>query len=73
MVLDTKAIRERQELKLSQKDLADVAHVDQSTVSLWETGQHAPSRAAAELIRQFCETKNIELAWKPAPEKRSAA
>lgn len=66
VVLDTKTIRSKLN-DISQAAFADIAHVDQSTVSLWETDKNAPSRAAAALIEQHCVGRGIGLAWKAAP------
>lgn len=70
LVLDTAVIRERLG-GISQGDLAGIAHVDQSSVSLWEANKNAPSRAAAALIEQHCTQNNIELAWKAAPARKA--
>lgn len=71
-ILDTKTLRERLG-NLSQAAFAEIAHVDQSSVSLWETDKNVPSRAAAALIQQHCQANAIELAWKPVPAKVQAA
>lgn len=67
-VLDTKTIRTRLN-DMPQAAFADIAHVDQSTVSLWETDKNAPSRAAAALIEQHCAANGVEVAWKPAKSR----
>ncbi|HCE08733.1 MAG TPA: hypothetical protein DEQ40_09070 [Oxalobacteraceae bacterium] len=66
LVLDTMTLRERLD-GMSQAAFAAIAHVDQSSVSLWESDKNAPSRAAAACIQQYCVTRNVKLAWKPAP------
>lgn len=75
-VLDTKVLRERIGAPgplISQAAFAEIAHVDQSSVSLWETDKTAPSRAASALIQQYCENKLIDLAWKSGPVRAEAA
>jgi transcriptional regulator with XRE-family HTH domain len=72
-VLDTKKIRERAGDGFSQAALAEIAFVDQSAVSLWETDKNAPRRSAAAHIKQFCKSRGIKLSWKPKPPKRGEA
>lgn len=68
LVLDTKAIRG----EMSQAAFAEIAHVDQSSVCLWETDKRVPSRAAAALIKLWCEQNGIEPAMKPLKEAHAA-
>lgn len=72
LVLDTETLRERLG-NISQGAFADIAHVHQTTVSLWESDKNAPSRAAAALIEQHCAATKIKLAFKPAPPKSKSA
>jgi DNA-binding transcriptional regulator YiaG len=45
----------RSELQLSQAAFAERLQVDQSTVSLWETGKTKPGGPARQMIRQMLE------------------
>lgn len=49
--IDVKAIRAT--LKLTQAELADEVGVAQGDVSNWETGKHAPSRAARKTLERL--------------------
>ncbi len=47
-------------LHLTQKSFADALGVQQSTMSTYETGYHAPTSATIKLI---CETFGVNMLW----------
>ena len=49
-----------QVLKLSQMRLAEIAEVDQTTVSRWDRGQREPSRVEMARIRDYARTAGLK-------------
>ncbi len=47
----------RQQLKLSQDELAQALGVSFATVNRWENGKTAPSKLAQRQFEQFCNEK----------------
>ncbi len=47
----------RQQLKLSQEELAQALGVSFATVNRWENGKTAPSKLAQRQFEQFCNDK----------------
>jgi len=47
----------RQQLKLSQDELAQALGVSFATVNRWENGKTAPSKLAQRQFEQFCNDK----------------
>lgn len=55
-------IRElRRKLNLTQKQLAALLRTDQSLVSKWETGTHAPMQSTKDRIAQVLKCEASEL------------
>jgi len=52
----------RAELGMSQAQFADLLGVDQSSVSLWETGKTEPRQPVIRLIERILEEKRREAA-----------
>lgn len=52
--------RVRDQLRLSQEDLARELGVSYATVNRWENGQAKPSKLARAQLRAFCERKTQE-------------
>jgi len=48
----------RQQLKLSQEELAHALGVSFATVNRWENGKSAPSKLAQRQFKQFCEEQS---------------
>ena len=44
-------------LKLSQTELAQIAAVNQATVSRWDAGSREPGRVEMQLIREYAKRK----------------
>lgn len=51
--------RIRNELQMTQSDLAEAIHVSFSTVNRWENNRVIPNRMARALILDFCVKQNI--------------
>lgn len=51
----------RQQLGLSQEQLARELNISFSTVNRWENGKSLPSQMAKELFFSFCQQKKIDL------------
>lgn len=49
----------RNELKLSQEELARELGVSFATINRWENGSYNPSRLAKKAFEEFCKEKNI--------------
>lgn len=50
----------RNELKLSQEDLARELGVSFATINRWENGNYNPSRLAKKAFEDFCVSKNVK-------------
>lgn len=50
----------REELQLSQEQLARELSISFSTINRWENGKTKPSQMAKELFFAFCISKNID-------------
>ena len=50
----------RNELKLSQEDLARELGVSFATINRWENGSYNPSRLAKKAFEEFCINKNLK-------------
>lgn len=50
----------REQLKLSQNQLADALNVSFATVNRWENSKVAPSNLALKTFYEFCENNFIE-------------
>ena len=48
----------RQQLKLSQEELAHALGVSFATVNRWENAKSAPSKLAQRRFKQFCEEQS---------------
>ena len=48
----------RRERELTQKDLADLLHVSQNTISNWENGVSQPT---IEQVEKICEVFNVSI------------
>lgn len=59
--LDIKAIRKM--FEITQDELAQRIGVEQSTVSMWETGKRAPSGIALRMLAQVCKELINERYW----------
>jgi DNA-binding transcriptional regulator YiaG len=59
-VIDVKSIRDT--LKLTQAQLAERVGVAQGDISNWETGKHAPSRAARATLERLLAEKEASAA-----------
>jgi DNA-binding XRE family transcriptional regulator len=51
----------RNELGISQEDLARELHVSFATVNRWENNKTKPSKMALSIFRNFCQTKGIDV------------
>ncbi len=51
----------RERRGLTQIELAKLLRVNPSTISLWETGKHAPLRRRRRLLARFLRTTEEEL------------
>jgi DNA-binding XRE family transcriptional regulator len=51
----------RNELKLSQEDLARELGVSFATINRWENGSYNPSRLAKKAFNDFCEKRKVAL------------
>lgn len=67
-IIDVQAIRA--EVRLSQAALAEYLHVDQATISNWETGKHSPRGPARQMLLRLLEE---DRARRAAPEDAGAA
>jgi DNA-binding transcriptional regulator YiaG len=56
----------RQQLGLTQEELAQALGITVGTVSRWEKGRFRPSRLARALIMDFARTHNVSVSFKPA-------
>lgn len=63
--IDVKALRAS--LKMTQAEFGSAVGVDQSTVSLWETGNTTPRGSARKLIEMLATASHVEIA-KPGAE-----
>ena len=50
----------RNELGLSQDELAHAIYVTVTTVSRWENGKSIPSRIALNMLADYCEKQGID-------------
>lgn len=50
----------RNELSLSQEQLARELNISFSTINRWENGKSQPSKMAKELFFSFCISRNID-------------
>jgi Predicted transcriptional regulator len=53
--------RIREELLLSQVDLAEKMGVSFATINRWEKGHHEPTFKSKRMIRDFCKKNNIDV------------
>ncbi len=53
LLLPAEIRSERERLKLTQKKLADLLHISESTLSRWETGSQIQQRCMDQLLRGF--------------------
>lgn len=56
----------RQQLGMTQEELAQALGITVGTVSRWEKGRFRPSRLARALIVEFARTHNVPLTLRPA-------
>ena len=56
----------RQQLGMTQEELAQALGITVGTVSRWEKGRFRPSRLARALILEFARTHNVPVSLKPA-------
>jgi DNA-binding transcriptional regulator YiaG len=54
----------REELLVSQTELAEMLGVSFATVNRWENGHHEPTITAKRRIRDFCRKNGIDIAGK---------
>ena len=57
----------RQQLGMTQEELAHALGITVGTVSRWEKGRFRPSRLARALIVQFARTHNVPVTLKARP------
>lgn len=58
----SKLIRQvRNELLVTQEELAEMLGVTFATVNRWENGHHEPNMKQKRAIRDFCKRKRIKL------------
>jgi len=50
----------REQLKLSQKQMADALNVSFATINRWENSKVTPSNLAQKTFYEFCENNFIE-------------
>jgi ribosome-binding protein aMBF1 (putative translation factor) len=63
----------RQQLGLSQEELAHALGVSFSSINRWENGKTLPSKLAQRQFEQFCKQKKISPATnEPSDKKRQA-
>ena len=55
----------RQQLGMTQEELAQALGITVGTVSRWEKGRFRPSRLARTLILEFARTHNVAVSLKP--------
>lgn len=58
--------RRRQELRLTQQDVAEACGVDRSTVANWETGQTYPDARRLKALAKVLDVTVDELLAEPA-------
>jgi DNA-binding transcriptional regulator YiaG len=56
----------RQQLGMTQEELAHALGITVGTVSRWEKGRFRPSRLARALICKFAEAHNVHVGIRPA-------
>jgi len=56
----------RQQLGMTQEELAQALGITVGTVSRWEKGRFRPSRLARALLLEFARTHNVTVSLKPA-------
>ncbi len=56
----------RQQLGMTQEELAQALGITVGTVSRWEKGRFRPSRLARALILEFARTHNVSVSLKPS-------
>ena len=49
----------REQLSMSQEDLARALNVSFATINRWENSKNKPVRMAQEAFRAFCEKNNV--------------
>lgn len=55
----------RQQIGMTQEELAQALGITVGTVSRWEKGRFRPSRLARALIVEFARTHNVTVSLKP--------
>jgi DNA-binding transcriptional regulator YiaG len=55
----------RQQLGMTQEELAQALGITVGTVSRWEKGRFRPSRLARALILEFARTHNVPVSLRP--------
>ena len=55
----------RQQLGMTQEELAQALGITVGTVSRWEKGRFRPSRLARALILEFARTHNVSVSLRP--------
>lgn len=61
--VDSRITHLRDELGLSQRDLAGALEVRQATISAWETGRAEPSRGNLRLLADLCHDSRAVYRW----------
>lgn len=56
----------RQQLSMTQEELAQALGITVGTVSRWEKGRFRPSRLARTLILEFARAHNVTVSIRPA-------
>ena len=51
----------RNELLLSQEELAEQMGVSFATINRWENGHHEPTFKSKRMIRDFCRERGVEI------------
>ena len=60
MTFGEKVKKVREELKLSQEEMAKALGVPFATINRWENGHNHPTYEASQRFDKFCNEKNLE-------------